>query len=196
MPFRDIALRALPPRLRPLAVKHRELLKFGIVGSIAYVVDNGTWYLLKLTILEPKPIVAKTIGVILATIVSYILNREWSFDTRGGRERHHEAALFFVISGISILFYTGPLALSRYVLDLQVPNVSPFTQEVADFLFGSIVGTVIAMLFRWWAFKRWVFPHADVRQSRTARKLGTLVPYPVDDPKAAPRGGAVDHTPN
>ncbi|GAA2977638.1 GtrA family protein [Actinokineospora diospyrosa] len=189
MPLRDVALRVLPARLRPLALKHRELLKFGVVGSVAYLVDNGTWYLLKLTVLEPKPVVAKAIGVILATIVSYILNREWSFDTRGGRERHHEAALFFAISGASLFFYTAPLYLSRYVFDLEQPHVSALSQEVADFLFGSIVGTVIAMVFRWWAFKKWVFPNADARAPRRDRKLGKLVPY------TGP-AGVVDHTPS
>jgi putative flippase GtrA len=49
-------------------------------------------------------------------------NREWSFRTRGGRERHHEALLFFVISGIGVAVYTAPLAVSRYVLDLKVPG--------------------------------------------------------------------------
>ncbi|GLZ39706.1 GtrA family protein [Actinokineospora sp. NBRC 105648] len=184
MPLRDVVLRFLPPRLRPLALKHRELLKFGAVGSIAYVVDNGIWYLLKLTVLEPKPVMAKVIGVIVATIVSYVLNREWSFHTRGGRERHHEAALFFAISGVSVFFYTAPLMLSRYVFDLETPHVTVLTQEIADFAFGSIVGTLIAMLFRWWAFKKWVFPTADFRVSRAERKLAV-----------APEG-AVDHTAN
>ncbi|PPK68453.1 GtrA family protein [Actinokineospora auranticolor] len=192
MPLREVVLRALPARLRPFALKHRELLKFGVVGSVAYLVDNGTWYLLKLTVLEHKPVVAKAIGVVLATIVSYVLNREWSFHTRGGRERHHEAALFFAISGVSIFFYTAPLMLSRYVFHLATPNVSLVTQELSDFLFGSIVGTVIAMVFRWWAFKRWVFPHADVRASRADRRLGKLVPYPVP----AEQRGVVDHSPN
>ena len=44
------------------------------------------------TVLETKPLTAKIIAVLVATIVSYVLNREWSFRTRGGRERHHEAA--------------------------------------------------------------------------------------------------------
>ncbi|WP_026425238.1 GtrA family protein [Actinokineospora inagensis] len=189
MSLRAVVLRVLPPRLRPLALKHRELLKFAAVGSIAYLVDNGTWYLLKLSVLESKPVVAKAIGVILATIVSYVLNREWSFDTRGGRERHHEAALFFAISGASLFFYTAPLYVSRYIFNLEEPHVTAVTQEIADFAFGSIVGTLIAMAFRWWAFKKWVFPNAGARETRQERKLGKLIPY-------RPNAGVVDHTPS
>lgn len=154
----DTVLARLPESLRGMLIKHRELLKFAVVGGTTFVIDNGIWYLLKLTILESKPVTAKIIAVIIATIVSYVLNREWSFRTRGGRERHHEAALFFLFSGIAVALYSAPLWLSRYWLDLEVPHVSRLVQEVADFTSGSIIGTLLAMFFRYWAFKRWVFP--------------------------------------
>jgi len=104
------------------------------------------------------------ISTLIATIVSYVLNREWSFSTRGGRAQHHEAALFFLISGIGILVTVAPLAVSRYVLQLQQPHVSRLVQEVADFVSAQIIGTLLAMVYRWWAFRRFVFPHADVRR--------------------------------
>jgi putative flippase GtrA len=93
-----------------------------------------------------------------------VCNREWSFRTRGGRERHHEAALFFLISGIGVVVYTAPLAISRYVFDLQEPAVSLLTQEIADFVSGQILGVLAGMAFRWWAFRRYVFPDQGVRR--------------------------------
>ena len=63
-----------------------------------FVIDSAVFYTLKLTVLEPKPVTAKIIAGIVAVIASYILNREWSFQNRGGRERHHEALLFFGVS--------------------------------------------------------------------------------------------------
>jgi putative flippase GtrA len=115
-------------------------------------------------VLSDKPITAKVISVLVATIVSYVLNREWSFRTRGGRDRHHEAALFFIISGVGVVVYTAPLAISRYVLDLKVPGVSLLTQEFADFVSGQIIGVLAGMAFRWWAFRRFVFPHENARR--------------------------------
>ena len=102
--------------MRRVLIKHRELLKFAIVGGTTFVIDNGIWFLLKFTVLESKPITAKAIAIIVATIVSYVLNREWSFRTRGGRETHHEAALFFLISGIAVVINLIPPCISRYVL--------------------------------------------------------------------------------
>jgi putative flippase GtrA len=147
-----------PEPLRSVLIRHREMLKFAIVGGTTFVVDNGVWYLLKLSVLEPKPTTAKAIAIIVATIVSYVLNREWSFRTRGGRERHHEAALFFIISGVAVVVNLIPLYASRYVFHLEVPHVTRLVQEIADFTSGSIIGMLLAMFFRFWGFKKWVFP--------------------------------------
>ena len=56
-----------------------------------------------------------------------------------------------------------PLYASRYVLQLRVPDVSRPVQEIADFVSGIVIGTAVAMVFRLWAFKRFVFPHAAAR---------------------------------
>ena len=154
----ETVLARTPEPLRSVLVKHRELLKFAIVGGTTFLVDNGVWYFLKLSVLESKPTTAKAIAIIVATIVSYVLNREWSFRTRGGRERAHEATLFFLISGVAVVVNLIPLLISRYWLHLEVPNVSRFVQEVADFASGSIIGMLLAMVFRFWGFKKWVFP--------------------------------------
>ena len=157
-------LATIPQPYRAIAIKHRELVKFAVVGGTTWVIDTVVFLGLKSTVLEPKPITAKIIAVLVATIVSYVLNREWSFRTRGGRERHHEAALFFLISGIGVAVYTAPLAISRYVFHLSEPNVSLLTEQIADFVSGQILGVLAGMAFRWWAFRKFVFPHEDVRR--------------------------------
>ena len=149
--------------LRSLLAKHRELVRFAVVGGICFGVTNVITYGLRLTVLTGQPITALAVGVLVATVVSYVLNREWSFRTRGGRERHHEAALFFLISGIAAGLNEVPLAISHYLLDLRTPHVGLLTQEIADYVSGIILGTLVAMVFRWWAFKKWVFPQADAR---------------------------------
>ncbi|NKR99243.1 hypothetical protein GS473_22355 [Rhodococcus hoagii] len=56
------------------------MIKFAIVGGTTMVVDLAIFYSLSLTILEQKPVVAKIFSGVVATILSYILNREWSFN--------------------------------------------------------------------------------------------------------------------
>ncbi|HET9117167.1 MAG TPA: GtrA family protein [Pseudonocardiaceae bacterium] len=167
----DAVLIRIPQPYRDIAVRHRELVKFALVGGITYIVDITLFTVLKTTVLEPKPVTAKIVAVLVATIVSYILNRGWSFRTRGGRERRHEASLFFLVCGISLVINATPLWLSRYALDFQVPQVSLLAQETADFASANVIGTLLAMAFRWWAFRRYVFPDENVRRQ---------VPVPAD----------------
>ena len=158
MSFTDATIARLPRPIRPYFERHHELIKFAIVGATTFVIDSAIFYTLKLTVLEPKPVTAKIIAGVVAVIASYILNREWSFQNRGGRERHHEALLFFGVSAVGVLLSMAPLYFSSYVLLLRVPDVSLMTENIADFVSAYIVGNLLQMAFRFWAFRRWVFP--------------------------------------
>jgi hypothetical protein len=67
-----------------------------------------------------------------------------------------------------VAVYTAPLAISRYLLLLRVPEVSLLTQEIADFVSGQIIGVLAGMAFRWWAFRRFVFPDEGARRQTPA----------------------------
>lgn len=166
--FTDATITRLPRAIRPLAERHHELIKFAIVGATTFVIDAVLFYTLKLTVLEPKPVTAKVISGIVAVIASYIFNREWSFKDRGGRERHHEALLFFAVSGVGVLLSMAPLWFSSYVLGLRVPAVSLTMENVADFVSAYIVGNLMQMAFRFWAFRRFVFPDEFARTADLA----------------------------
>jgi putative flippase GtrA len=156
--FTDATIARLPRAIRPVAEQHHELIKFAIVGATTFIIDSALFYTLKLTVLEPKPVTAKIVSGIVAVIASYILNREWSFRDRGGRERHHEALLFFMFSGVGVLLSMAPLWVSSYIFELRVPHVSLTMENIADFVSAYLLGNLLQMAFRFWAFRRWVFP--------------------------------------
>lgn len=141
----------------------REALRFLLVGLLCFALSTVLNYVLKFTVLTARPVTALAIAVTVATVVSYFLSREYSFHTRGGRRRHHEAALFFLVSAVGVALNSAPLWLSRYVLGLATPRVSVAAQETADFVSGIVVGSLVAMVFRFFAFRRWVFPRAGGR---------------------------------
>jgi putative flippase GtrA len=165
------ALSRFPEPVQFLLNKHRELIRFALVGGTTCLIDNGIWYALKLTVLSDKVVTAKAIGVLVAIIVSYVLSREWSFHTRGGRERHHEAALFFLVSGIGVAINLLPLTISRHVLGFQTPHVSALVEEIADFASGSVIGMLLATGFKFWATRKWVFPDAGARPDRRVHPI-------------------------
>ena len=175
MSFADATIARLPRVIQPFAERHHELIKFAIVGATTFVIDSAIFYTLKLTVLEPKPVTAKIIAGIVAVIASYILNREWSFRDRGGRERHHEALLFFAVSGVGVLLSMAPLWISSYVLMLRVPMVSLTTENIADFISAYIIGNLLQMAFRFWAFRRWVFPDQIDRDREMALESALTV---------------------
>ncbi|EKT77046.1 hypothetical protein WSS_A39626 [Rhodococcus opacus M213] len=143
-------------------MRHHELIKFAIVGGTTMIFDLAIFYSLSLTILEEKPVVAKVLSGILATVLSYILNREWSFKNRGGRERHHEALLFFTISGIGVLLAAAPLWIANNVFDIRASQENLTTLVIVDFVLNYIIGNLLQMVFRFWALRRFAFPDENV----------------------------------
>jgi putative flippase GtrA len=134
-----------------------QLVRFLAVGALTWMVDTIVFLALKSTALEAKPVTAKVLAVVAATVVSYIFNSQWSFRGCGGRSRSAEIALFVAISALAVLVYGAPLWVSRYVIQLHVPVVSLPLQEAADFVAAQIVGVVGGTAFRWWAFRKFVF---------------------------------------
>ena len=136
-------------RLRgTIDVLYREMIKFGVVGGVAFVVDVGLFNLLRHTALDDKPSTAKVISAGVATVVAWVGNRTWTFRRRRNRPVHHEAALFFVSNGIALLIGVGAIAFSHYVLD--------FTSLAADNV-ANLVGIGLGTLFRFWAYRTVVF---------------------------------------
>jgi putative flippase GtrA len=165
-------LTRVPRRFRPFLVRHRRLVKFLLVGGSCFVLTMALNFGLRHTVLTEKPVVALTVATVVATVVSYVLNRQWSFRAHG---RQREAVLYLVVSGVAVLVNDAPLVVSRYVLDLREPHVTALAEEAADFLSGMIVGTLLAMGFRYWAMNRWVF----------TRRAG---PLPADRPPSVTEG--------
>lgn len=132
-----------------------EVAKFGVVGSIAFVVDATTFNLLlhyggTNALLYDKVTIAKTVSLVLATIVSYLGNRFWTYRHRERTGYRREYLLFFALNGVGLLITLACLDFSHYVLG--------FKTGIADNISGVLIGTALATLFRFWAYRRWVFP--------------------------------------
>jgi len=135
-----------------------ELVKFGIVGALAYVVDVGVFNALRYEgelwsgPLSHKPITCKVISVLVATAVTYVGNRTWTWRDRPRRGVRRQLMLFVVLNGVGMLIAVGCLAVSHYLLG--------FTSALADNVSANGVGLVLGTTFRFWAYRRWVFPDA------------------------------------
>jgi putative flippase GtrA len=186
VPLTHRVLALLPSKVRSELLRRREVVKFLVVGGTCFLLTTALYYGLTWAFLEKKPVTALTIATIISAVVSYFLNRAWSFRTRGGRRRHHEAFLFFLFSAVAVGVTDIPLAISRYVLHLHQPYISHTAQQISDFVSGIILGTLIGMAFRLWTFRRFVFPVANARPGRRAKPAGTAGPTSTPAPVVMP----------
>lgn len=134
-----------------------ELLRFGSVGGLAFVVDVGLFNLVRFgpgELLGDKPITAKVVSVAVATLVAWLGNRYWTFSERRTATRTRELVLFGVVNVGGMLIAVLCLAVSHYVLG--------FTSPLADNVAANGVGLVLGTTFRYLAYRHLVFtgrPH-------------------------------------
>ena len=143
-------------RLRgTIDVLYREMIKFGIVGAVAFVVDLGLFNILRNTVLSgygtgrlSRAVVATIISAAVATCVAWIGNRMWTFRHRRNRPVAHEALLFALTNGVALLIQAACVGFSHHFLGQE----SLVAENVA-----KLVGIALGTLFRFWAYRRFVF---------------------------------------
>lgn len=129
-----------------------ELVRFGSVGAVGFVIDVGLFNLLSFGPWAPlagRPLSAKVISVSASTLVAWIGNRHWTFKNRRGRPASHEFGLFVLFSVCGLLIAVGVLWFSHYVLALTTP--------LADNIAANVVGLGLATAFRFITYRTFVF---------------------------------------
>jgi putative flippase GtrA len=138
------------------------MLKFGVVGAVSFVIDLGGYNLLVFGphwlgmfsqqttegMLHDKPLTARIISAVVATLVAWVGNRLWTFRHRRNRQVSHELALYMSLNVVAMIISVACLGISRYVFGLHTQLADNVTN-----IFGIILGT----LFRFWSYRKWVF---------------------------------------
>ena len=155
----------------------REMVGFGLVGSVGVTCDFATFNLV-LQVFHRPHVVASLAGTGLGTVVGYLGNKFWVFRRRQQRQSTAELLLFVLVSLVGMGITAVCVDLNEQVLG----NHSVLSANIAQFIFGQGLGTV----FRFWACHRWVFPEGGaVPEPATAPGSGSgSVPgsVPAADP--------------
>ena len=129
-----------------------ELAKFGVVGGIAYVVDVGLFNLLRFgpgELLADKVLTAKIISAVVATIVAWVGNRQWTFAEHRTESKVREFATYAVVNIVGMGVAVATLWVSHYVLG--------FTSALADNIAANVVGVGLGTIVRYVGYKLLVF---------------------------------------
>lgn len=125
-------------------------VRFLVVGGGATVVDVGLFNVLHYGV-GVGPLSSKVASTVVAGLVAFVGNRQWSFAGTGGRVQH-QALRFVVVNAAALLLALLPLAVARYLLGLT----SPLDLNIA----GNVIGLGLATGLRFYGYHRWVFPAA------------------------------------
>jgi len=162
-----MALRAsgLYSRLQPILP---ELVKFCVVGGIGTVIDLGGAALLHGKY-HVEPLAAKAASTAAATVVTYLGSRFWTFKHRENQELKREAVLFVVLNLVGLLIAEIVVGFVTYVLNLH---------SQLEYNAASVIGTGLATIFRYFAYKRWVFLAPVAGPATGSAETAELPDYP------------------
>jgi putative flippase GtrA len=135
----------------------RELGKFGVVGAVSYVIDT---VIFKVELSAGvNPLLAKTIATVVAATIAFIGNRYWTWRDRGDSGLHRAYALYFLFNAAGLGIGLACLGVSHYLLGRVWPV---FTTDLADLVSANVLGVALGSLFRFWAYRTFVFPTRTV----------------------------------
>jgi dolichol-phosphate mannosyltransferase len=126
----------------------REMVSFGAVGVANLLVDVGLFNVLLLGVRHDAAL-AKLVSTTVATIVSYFMNRHWTWRDRAHTGLHRELPLFVLLSAVGLGLAEACLWFSHDLLG--------YTSPLADNISANGVGLALGMVWRFLSFKKWVF---------------------------------------
>jgi putative flippase GtrA len=161
-----------------------QLARFGLVGTVGFVIDVGVFNLLRATVLEPStiaegPFIAKIISTTLAIAANYVGNRYWTFGATKRSTVFREGLEFVAVSVGGMLIALGCLWVSHYLLG--------FTSVLADNISSNMIGLALGTAFRFTFYRYWVF-HPD--RERPLRDVPEPDAATTTDPAGPPRPAA------
>ena len=124
-----------------------ELAKFGIVGVLAVLIAGVGTNVLHFQA-GVGPLTSNVIATVVATVVSYVGNRYWTFRHRQRTTVGREGIVFFVLNGIGLAIQLACLGLCTYVLGLH---------DRISYNVFLVIGIGLATVFRYGAYKKWVW---------------------------------------
>jgi putative flippase GtrA len=133
--------------------------RFLAVGAMAFVVDLGLFNLLAFGpghLMEHHQVKAKLLATILATVASWLGNRNWTFAEHRSQKPAREAIAYAAVNGLAAL--TAPAA-------VYVANYWLGTREQLAVNIATVLGIAVGTVMRYLGYKLWVFAPAKAQAS-------------------------------
>lgn len=155
-----------------------EAAKFGVVGFVAFVVNLvlSDWMHFGLGM---GPVSAAIAGAAVATVVSYVGNRNWSFRHREHGRVGRETVIFIVLNAIGIVIQAATVYAFK-----EASHITGGLYYTSANAFGLALGTA----FRFWSYRKWVWQQGQLasedREQQASERHEVVEPVLVSSPEA------------
>ena len=138
--------------------------RFAVVGLVGVVITDGGANLLRYDAGLDR-FTAVAIATLAAVAVSFVASRYWTFPHRERTGLGRETALFFAANAIGVAISEGCVWLA-----------SAFGWEgKVSYNVALAGGIALATLFRYWSYKKWVWPRSRSVVAEQAREQSLVV---------------------
>ena len=122
-----------------------QLLKFGVVGAIAFFIDYGVLMLLNVGF-GVNSVVAAGISFTVSVVFNYLASMRYVFTHRDDLSRGKEFAIFIVLSVIG-------LAINELVMWVGLVTIGGAPVAVTA---TKVVATAVVMIWNFFSRKKWL----------------------------------------
>jgi putative flippase GtrA len=140
------------PAVTPYRRFLRELVTFGLVGTLGTLITFAGANLIRAWVGD-SPLIGIVLPTMTSTLVSYLLNRRWTFKDSGSDGSHREMAIFFALNGVGLIIQTLCMGFRSYSLHLG---------GALSYNIAMVVGTLLGAAFRYWSYRKWIFIPAGI----------------------------------
>ena len=140
-------------RGRPVKQLLAQIMKFGVVGAIAFVIDFGVMVFLT-EAFGLDPVISATISFTVSVIFNYLASMRYVFRHREGMSRRREFVIFIVLSVLGLIINDALMWVGTDALTL-------------DYRLVKIFATAVVMVWNFVTRKIFLEEHEDRGGSRT-----------------------------
>ena len=159
-----------------------QMAKLLLIGVVNTGVDFGVFNALPRSLAVDWRV---TIAFAVATEVSYLLNRHWTFRLRGGRDMWRETAVFFLVNALAWAATYGVVKGAQVLFG--DPGLSRLEENMA-----KLVAGVVILLPKLASYRDLVFRRSLERRSALAAAEDRPIPEAGSVPSHLPDGPGGD----
>jgi putative flippase GtrA len=124
----------------------RQILRFLFTGSLGFVIDAS--FLAALVALKSDPYLSRVVSFLLAFLVTYTLNRRWTFKVKAAPKLDKTTLLKYLAAQLTGLL----VSFAAYSAVIYCAGIDRYSIAV-----GFTIGSILAMAFNFLASKFYVF---------------------------------------